>query len=324
MQIQLEFLNRDILREACELRLKGNKDLLQHFVQNNARNFDRDTSRDDIWDAMGEIMLTPSTASYEARQEFVKVLYTRDNVRVDAARDYLSIGEFSKAVTTLHGLVQHDPDLTRIASRLDSIALLHAIQHTADRLRATVKWPTEQLEQQYIWAIENDSRAINTIKYQARFSQHCGSAISSLVRRIARDAGFTPPRNTEMAFIVSEVNLRILNRTTGIRYQKAGSKSPTGRLTESQPEFQEFPPSTEKEEPMNTLPTVAVAFETVHYVYGTDVTKMTDDRLVEAIKQVEAEIAKLDVVKTKSKKIDAKKAELNEMLAKIVDTLDAR
>ena len=322
MQIQLEFLNRDILREACELRLKGNKDLLQHFVQNNARNFDRDTSRDDIWDAMGEIMLTPSTASYEARQVFSKALYLRDDYRVAAARDYLSIGEFSKAVATLHGLVQRDPDLSRLAARLDSIALLHALQHTADRLRSTVEWPTEQLEQQYIWAIENDSRAINTIKYQARFSQHCGSAISSLVRRIARDAGFTPPRNTEMAFIVSEVNLRILNRTTGIRYQKAGSKSPTGRLTESQPEFQEFPPSTEKEEPMNTQPTTA--FETVHYVYGTDVTKMTDDQLVEAIKQVEAEIAKLDVVKTKSKKIDAKKAELNEMLAKIVDTLDAR
>lgn len=74
---------------------------------------------------------------------------------------------------------------------------------------------------------------------------------------------------------------------------------------------------------MNTQTSV-VAFETVHYVYGTDVAKMTDDQLVDAIKQVEAEIAEVGVVKTKSKKIDAKKAELNDMLAKIVETLDGR
>lgn len=73
---------------------------------------------------------------------------------------------------------------------------------------------------------------------------------------------------------------------------------------------------------MNTKP--VVPFETVHYVYGTDVATMTDDQLVEAIKQVEAEIAKLGVVKTQSKKIDAKKAELKDMLAKIVETLDGR
>ena len=319
MQIQLEFLNRDILREACELRLKGNKDLLQHFVQNNARNFDRDTSRDDIWDAMGEIMLTPSTASYEARQEFSKALYTRDSDRVDAARDYLSIGEFSKAVTTLHGLVQHDPDLTRIASRLDSIALLHAIQHTADRLRATVKWPTEQLEQQYVWAIENDSSAIEMLRHQSRFSDNCSSGVASCVRKLAREAGFSAPRSTEMKYIVSEVNQRVLGRKTGLRY----GSTMTGRLPSPEvPEIQNLPKPTEKEEIMSTKP--VVPFETVHFVYGTDVTTMSEDQLIDAIKQVENEIAKLDVVKTKSKKIDTRKNELGEMLAKIVETLDAR
>ena len=73
---------------------------------------------------------------------------------------------------------------------------------------------------------------------------------------------------------------------------------------------------------MNTKPTVA--FETVHYVYGTDVATMSDEQLIEAIKQVEGEIAKLDVVETESKKIAAKKTELKDMLAKIVETLDGR
>ena len=73
---------------------------------------------------------------------------------------------------------------------------------------------------------------------------------------------------------------------------------------------------------MSVKPTPA--FETVHYVYGTDVATMSDEQLIEAIKQVEGEIAKLDVVKTASKKIDAKKAELKDMLAKIVETLDGR
>lgn len=46
MTQQYEFFNRDLLEEACNLRLTGPKDLLHHFVKNNARNFEPDTTKD--------------------------------------------------------------------------------------------------------------------------------------------------------------------------------------------------------------------------------------------------------------------------------------
>ena len=48
MTQQYQFFNRDLLEEACNLRLTGPKDLLHHFVKNNARNFEPDTTKDGI------------------------------------------------------------------------------------------------------------------------------------------------------------------------------------------------------------------------------------------------------------------------------------
>ena len=319
MQIQLEFRSRDILKQACQLRLTGTKDLLQHFVQNNATNYTHDMHRDDIWEMMAEITLTPSTVSYEARQDFERSLCLKEGEAIQGVRAYLAAGDFSKAVSTLIALHKQYTRLTELAQVLDSISLLHCIQQVADRLRLTVVWPTEQLEQQYVWAIENDSSAIEMLRHQSRFSDNCSSGVASCVRKLAREAGFSAPRSTEMKYIVSEVNQRVLGRKTGLRY----GSTMTGRLPSPEvPEIQNLPKPTEKEEIMSTKP--VVPFETVHFVYGTDVTTMSEDQLIDAIKQVENEIAKLDVVKTKSKKIDTRKNELGEMLAKIVETLDAR
>lgn len=314
MTQQYQFFNRDLLEEACNLRLTGTKDLLHHFVKNNARNFEPDTTKDEVWEAMAEITINPGPTNFHDREELRRAFSGSVNPKLKAATDYISQGDFSRAVSTLMSMVACTPVLTKLSQKLNQVNLLYTLQSVADRLRLKCTWPIGWLEQQYVWAIENDAAAISRIKQQATFSQHCGAAISTIVRKIASEAGFTAPRGVEMNYIITEVNRRILGRTTGVRYK--GPVSP-------QPEFQEFPLTTEKEEIMNTQTSV-VAFETVHYVYGTDVAKMTDDQLVDAIKQVEAEIAKLDVVKTKSKKIDAKKAELNDMLAKIVETLDGR
>lgn len=314
MTQQYQFFNRDLLEEACNLRLTGTKDLLRHFVKNNARNFELDTTKDEVWEAMAEITINPGSTNFGDRDELRRALTRSRDPRLETATDYISQGDFSKAVSALMNMVACTPELTKLAQKLNQANLLYTLQSVADRLRLRCTWPTEWLEQQYVWAIENDAAAISRIKNQATFSQHCGAVILAIVRKIASEAGFTAPRGIEMDYIVAEVNRRILGRTTGVRYM--GPVSP-------QPEFQEFPLTTEKEEIMNTQTSV-VAFETVHYVYGTDVAKMTDDQLIDSIKQVEAEIAKLDVVKTKSKKIDAKKAELNDMLAKIVETLDGR
>lgn len=82
-----------------------------------------------------------------------------------------------------------------------------------------------------------------------------------------------------------------------------------------------------KDEPtMNptTANSATIPFETKHYVYGRLLETMQQNELIDAIKQIEAEIADLKAVKTKSTTIAAKVKELEEMLAKVVGVLDAR
>lgn len=66
------------------------------------------------------------------------------------------------------------------------------------------------------------------------------------------------------------------------------------------------------------------AFETRHFVHGRDVQSMSDNELIEAIRRLETEIADLKTVKTKSKAITKKIEELDGMLSKTVEILDAR
>ena len=73
-----------------------------------------------------------------------------------------------------------------------------------------------------------------------------------------------------------------------------------------------------------TMNQTTVAFETKHYVYGMDVANMSSGQLIDAIKKLEAEIADLKGVKAKSEHIKKRIAELEGMLAKIVEVLDAK
>lgn len=82
-------------------------------------------------------------------------------------------------------------------------------------------------------------------------------------------------------------------------------------------------PTQQEAAPMNQT-NAAVAFDTRHYVFGQDVSNMTEDQLVGAIKRIEAEIADLKSVKTKSAKLAAKVKDLEAMLAKVVEVLDAK
>lgn len=71
-----------------------------------------------------------------------------------------------------------------------------------------------------------------------------------------------------------------------------------------------------------TMNNTTLAFNTVHYVFGVDVSKMSDPELIDAIRKVEAQIAELKTVKSASKKIAAKIDELETMLASIIKHLD--
>lgn len=68
--------------------------------------------------------------------------------------------------------------------------------------------------------------------------------------------------------------------------------------------------------------TITIVHKTL--INSVDVTTMSDEQLIDAIKKVEKEIEELKSVKTKSKKIAAKVQEANDTLAKLVELLDAR
>jgi hypothetical protein len=76
---------------------------------------------------------------------------------------------------------------------------------------------------------------------------------------------------------------------------------------------------TKEKNTMNNIP-----FITKNYVFGQDVSVMTEDQLIASIKKVEAEIANLEAVKTKSKKIEQLIKDAKDGLAKIVEVLDAK
>lgn len=79
-----------------------------------------------------------------------------------------------------------------------------------------------------------------------------------------------------------------------------------------------------KEKPMSIVTNPNVAIETKVIVFGQDATSLSEQQLIDAIKRIEGDIAKLKEVKTKSKKIASNIAELEASLAKIVEILDAR
>lgn len=80
-------------------------------------------------------------------------------------------------------------------------------------------------------------------------------------------------------------------------------------------------PEPQEDQPVNnTTP----AFETKHFVFGMDVANMTSGQLLEAIKKIENEIADLKAVKSKSEFIKKRIAELDGMLVKVVEVLDAK
>lgn len=73
---------------------------------------------------------------------------------------------------------------------------------------------------------------------------------------------------------------------------------------------------------MNTNPSAAI--ETKIVIFGQDAATMTEQQLIDAIKRVEGDIAKLKEVKTKSKKIAANIYDLETQLDAIVAVLDER
>jgi hypothetical protein len=83
-------------------------------------------------------------------------------------------------------------------------------------------------------------------------------------------------------------------------------------------------PTQSTETPEETNMSNQITFKTVTYINNNDVLSLTDEQLITYIKAIEREIADLKSVATKSKKIEAKIAEAEATLAKVVEVLDSK
>lgn len=82
------------------------------------------------------------------------------------------------------------------------------------------------------------------------------------------------------------------------------------------------PDQTNKEEDMTT--NAAPIIETVTRILGRDASTMTDDQIFQLIARQEGEIAMLSGIKAKSKKLEARIAEIQSGIEKLVEYVDSR
>ena len=185
------------------------------------------------------------------------------------------------------------------------------------------------LTAQYIWALENEHVFVTKARHEAerdnfyRFTRLVRDYLYP-IRSVLKDILPT----AEWAFIYIELWHRM-----GGAYPHAGWHADNAdkyhvskRLVAeamAAAKLQTKPTqSTETTEEINM--SNKITFKTVTYINNADVTALTDEQLIDAIKTIEREIADLKGVTTKSKKIEAKIADAEATLAKVVEVLDAR
>jgi hypothetical protein len=93
-----------------------------------------------------------------------------------------------------------------------------------------------------------------------------------------------------------------------------GTNPATPEAINGQPETQ----------PIQENPMPSIEIKNITYINNADVRALSDEQLIDSIKQLETEIADLGLVKTESVKIKAKIAALQDTLTKVVAILDAR
>lgn len=207
----------------------------------------------------------------------------------------------------------------------------------------------DHLVTQYVWALENDSKAVPGLEEKIRDGhfRDFSAAIRSLIvptRRLVGDndllvwehayicmetwfrlGGYGKALTTQSGKRVWQESVESLN-AVGLHYTDRGVRSFSAPTTNPCAEIQISQPQPcvlaepEKEIPVSKKIIIA----NVTFINNVDVTTMKEDQLIDAIKTIEAEIADLKAVKTKSAKIAAKIAEAQETLTKVVEILDSR
>ena len=181
---------------------------------------------------------------------------------------------------------------------------------------------------QYIWALENEYVFVTKARHEAERNNF--HQFRTLVERSTRELrrGLNDvPSAVEWAYIYIEMWHRMggyhPDDTDGEwgAYDSAKYCHNKRLVTEAMAAKQPTQ-STETTEEINM--SQQITFKNVTYINNNDVTALTDEQLIGFIKAIEREIADLKGVTTKSKKIEAKIADAEATLAKVVEVLDAR
>ena len=178
---------------------------------------------------------------------------------------------------------------------------------------------------QYIWALENEHVFVTKARHEAErdnFYQFT-RLVQTYTQQLRRHLDDVPA-SVEWAYIYIEMWHRMGGHQPnyGWHSDNADKYHISKRLVAEEMAAKQPTQSTETTEEINM--SNKITFKTVTYINNADVTALTDEQLIDAIKIIEREIADLKGVTTKSKKIEAKIADAEATLAKVVEVLDAR
>lgn len=164
----------------------------------------------------------------------------------------------------------------------------------------------QYVHDQYFLAIINDQPMATAVKRRLTDSDAMRNWIVWAANKLCREHELKPLTYRDMDFLI-----KLIREHYAVDpYETATtivSTNPTPVPTKEQPTMSNQP-----------------AFQTKHFVYGSDIKMLSDAELIDAIKNVEKEIDNLRAVKSESKKITQKIDELDKQRLAIIEQLDAR
>jgi len=193
---------------------------------------------------------------------------------------------------------------------------------------SVIKWAQNQMTDKE----ENLGRVIIVLENEGKLhaaAQGDGKMFSVAVFRMfdsaMRAEGFTkeclPPMPKSRAIVhLWEAWRTDLAHPTYLYYLKNLSEADTPSAKPAQPQPQ---PQPQPEPSMNNIDKT-IPVQQITLVFGNDVKEMTETELISTIKKIEVERDSLKIVKTPSKKIQAKIEECDKLLTQLAELLDAK
>ena len=185
----------------------------------------------------------------------------------------------------------------------------------------------DHITTQYVWSLENEHVFVTKARHEAergnfyQFQKLVADTACPLYR--ALDDVLRPE---EWAYLYLELWHRMggyhPDDTDGDWY--VGNADRYHRCKQLIAKAMATNPTQSTETPEETNMSNQITFKTVTYINNNDVLSLTDEQLITYIKAIEREIADLKSVATKSKKIEAKIADAEATLAKVVEVLDSK